>query len=368
MAHDLDRVLRRRLATQRLTAAGFATAADACRALVAVQSQDWPFATWSIGMRVRGATYDGVIGSQIRGDIVRTHILRPTWHYVAAEDLRWLVELTSPTVLRSLASWHPRIGLDDRAVARGCEALGELLTGTALTRRQLGALRDERLPPAGQPLGHLLMAAELRGLICSGPPVRTRTSHEHTYVLVDEAIPPAESLDRPDAMRQLCLRFFTGHGPASARDLHRWCGLTLAEIRPVATDLVAEGLLEQVVLDGEPLWFAPDAPPRSNGTRALLLSQYDEAFLTYPAHTFPRSTGPAHLAGRQELLALTGGGIVVVRDSAEWRQTGGWRRRLSPDHVTVEVRLDESVTEKEQEAIDEQRVRYAAFMGRSLAG
>lgn len=367
MARDLDWVLRRRLTTQRLTATGFESATSAVGHLLCMQAQDWPFATWSVGMRVRGATYDSVIAAQTNGDLLRTHILRPTWHYVAREDLRWLLASTSPKVEGGMAARHRQLELDDTAIRRGCDALADLLTGTALTRRQLGGLADPRLPPAGPPLGHLLLVAELRGLVCSGPPAKTRTGHEHTYVLVDDVVPPTEDIDRPEAVRRLCLRFFTGHGPASARDLTRWCGLTLAEIRPVTTELVAEGLLEQIVVDEEPLWLDPATPPRSNGTRALLLPGYDEAFLTYPEHVFPRSAGPAHFAGRHELLTLTGGGIVVVRGSTGWRQVGGWRRRLSPDEVSVEVTLDDAIDEAEREAIDKQRERYARFMGRPLA-
>src|SRR5689334_14764446 len=92
-------VLRRRLATQRLTSAGVRTGVEAVRLLTCVQSQDAPLAAWSLGQRMRdGTTYADVLGEQSTGAWVRTHILRPTWHLVAAEDLRWVQTATGPRV------------------------------------------------------------------------------------------------------------------------------------------------------------------------------------------------------------------------------------------------------------------------------
>lgn len=353
-------VLRRRLAVQRLSSAALPTATEAVRLLTCVQAQDAPAAAWALGLRTRGATLASVLAEQATGTFLRTHVLRPTWHFVAADDLRWLLRLTSPRVESGMEGRHRQLGLDERALGRGADALCRLLAGTARTRRELGNLADPALPPAGEALGHLLLVAELRGVICSGPP----RGSEHTYALVDEVVPVAstDNLDREEALRLLVLRFFTGHGPGTDRDLARWCSLTLTEVRRGLAALAAQGRLASVDVDGDALWFdpAPAARPTRNPS-AYLLSAFDEAFLTYTGHTFPRSaTQP--LADRTRLFAQAGGGVVLV----DGRDVGTFRRTLSADSVTVELRLDDLISPAEHDHVAEAARRYATFLGRHL--
>ena len=186
------------------------------------------------------------------------------------------------------------------------------------------------LPAPGERLGHLLLVAELRGVICSGPP----RGSEHTYALVDEVIAPswADDLDRDEAIRRLVHRFFLGHGPATDRDLNRWCTLTLTEIRAAAADLVRDGDLESFQLDDQTFWHDPASPPRSTRPPTMLLPVFDEAFLTYPVHNFPRPSGVS-LADRSRIFAQAGGGIVLL-DGAD---VGLFRRTVKGGTMRVEV-------------------------------
>src|SRR5699024_2128862 len=192
-------VIARRLTTQRLTSAPLATPADAVRLLGCVQSQERDHAFFSLGMRTRATTYADVLDSYNRGEFLRTHILRPTWHFVLAEDLRWILALTSQRVESSMRARHAQLGLDDAArLGRALDALCELLSArNFMTRREIGDAFEARddLPKAGEQLGHLLLLAELRGLVCSGP---IKGVH-HSYALVDEVVPPSPELSRPEA-------------------------------------------------------------------------------------------------------------------------------------------------------------------------
>ena len=147
------------------------------------------------------------------GAVVRTHMLRPTWHFVAAEDLRWMLALTSAKVESAMAARHRQLELTSTATDRAHALLvSELADRRWMTRPELGArFAEAGLPSSGEQTGHLLMLAELRALICSGP-LRGTT---HTYGLVDDVAPSSPALDRPDAARQLTRRFFIGHGPAT---------------------------------------------------------------------------------------------------------------------------------------------------------
>jgi hypothetical protein len=351
----LDRVHRRRLATQRLSSAGLRQGADVVRLLTCVQAQDAPLAAWSLGMRMRpGVTYAGVLAEQAAGGWVRTHILRPTWHLVAPGDLRWIQRLTAPKVEASLAGRHRGLGLDDRAVAQAVDLLCEVLEGgRAMTRRELTATFGERgLPCSGEQVGHQLLVAELRAVICSGPPRGT----EHTYVLVDEALPPGpnDGLDADAARRELVRRFVAGHGPASDRDLSRWCTLTLTEIRVALGEL--ESRLERVEVDGQTLWFDPTVPARTTQSRvAYLLPTFDEACLTYATTGFPRRDPDAP---RQRLLSEAGGGIVVV----DRHDVGVWKRTVRQTGVRVSLALDVALPEADLRAVEEAAARLAAFL------
>ena len=184
---DTSRVLTQRLATQRLSSAPLPKAADTVRLLTCVQSQERDHAFFSLAMRSRSATYAAVQREFDAGAFLRTHILRPTWHFVAPEDLRWILELTSPRVLSSMAARHRQLGLDDaRRMSDGLALLSELLQDrTFRTRPELNDEFTNRGSPIkpGEQLGHLLLVAELQGLICSGP----MKGVHHSYALVDPA-------------------------------------------------------------------------------------------------------------------------------------------------------------------------------------
>ena len=357
--HRLRQVHRRRLAAQRLAAAGLRRGCDVVALLGCVQAQDAPLAAWSLGMRMRpGTTYAGVLAEQTRGGWVRTHVLRPTWHFMAPEDLRWIQGATGPKVERSLAGGHRTLGLDGPTTAHALRVLETVLAGpTPLVRREVGAaFAAAGLPASGQHLAHLLLVAEVRSVICSGPP----RGIEHTYVLVDETVPagPADDLAGEDARRELTRRFLVGHGPASDRDLHRWSTLTLGEVRAALADLAPS--LQQVRLDDHVLWFDPTVPARTTREHAAyLLPTFDEVCLTYAATGFPRRDPDAT---RQRLVSEAGGGILVVAGE----DVGTWKRVASPADVRVAVTLDVPLDSDDTDAVAAAAQGLAAFLERPL--
>jgi len=353
---SVERVLRRRLATQRLTAAPLPDAAEAVRLLTCVQSQERDHALFSLGLRSRSDTYGAVRAELDRGAFVRTHILRPTWHFVAPADLRWIQALTGPRVLSSMAARHRQLELDDdRVVGRALDALAALLAGrTFRTRAEIGVEFAARpgLPKAGEQLGHLLMVAELRGLICSGP---TRGVH-HSYALVEEVVDPTPPRTREEAVVELARRFFAGHGPAAVKDFTRWSGLTAADTNAALAQLGDQ--LEAAEVDGVKLWFDPARSSRATGSRrAFLFPAYDEAVLTYPGLGFPAAEGHPHDAYRDAFWAL------VVLDAVN---VGLWKRTVRGATVSVDVRLAASLGSDARRRVRAGAERLAAFLERDL--
>ena len=356
-----DWVLRRRLAVQRLSGAPLPHAADAVRLLTCVQSQDAPLAAHSLAMRSRDISYAGVLAAQSAGGWVRTHILRPTWHFVAPEDLRWIQGLTGAKVESSMPARHRQLGLTPEIINRGVELLRELLGGgRAMTRKELGPdFAEAGLPGPGETMAHQLMCAEVRAVICSGPP----RGAEHTYALVDELIAPAESdtWSREQSLVELTHRFYAGHGPSSERDLQRWSGLTLNQIRCATAELTDSVLLrsshplESVECEGQTLWFDPSVNARTTREHtAYLLSTFDEAVLTYPTTGFPRHDPDAD---RNRLVSEAAGGVVVV----DGRDVGTFKRKVEPKRVTVTIRPDIDLTPAERAGIADAAEFLAAF-------
>jgi hypothetical protein len=355
-AASLARVHRRRAATQRVTGAPVRRGADAVRLLLAVQAQDAPMAAWSLGLRTRaGTTYADVLAEQAAGGWVRAHVLRPTWHLVAPEDLRWLQRLTGPKVEGSMGARHRQLDLDAAALDRAVDALRDLLGGgPPTTRRELTAAFGARgLPSSGEQMAHQLLVAELRAVICSGPP----RGVEHTYLLVEDAVAtgPLDRLEGEEARAELVRRFMAGHGPATDRDLARWSTLTLTEIRAALADLGDR--LACIDVEGSRMWFDPTVPARTTRSPgAVLVPTFDELTLTYADHGHPRrDPGSA----RPRLVNAIGGGTVLL----DGGDVGAWSRRVTRTAVEVDVAPDLPLTTAESEAVAAAAERLGAFLG-----
>jgi hypothetical protein len=348
---DPIEIVRRRLHAQRLTGEPFATVAEAVAYLGAVQAQEHPEALWSLGTRVRDHDESAVAAACDRGEILRTHVLRPTWHFVAAADLRWLLRLTGPRVLAKDAGRLRQLGLDVDTLARVHELLAATLAdGEPRTRTELAAeLEAAGVDMSGQRIAHAIIHAELSGVLCSGP----RWGAHHTYLLLDGRVPAAPERDRDADVAELVLRYFASHGPATPRDFAWWSGLTIADAK---TGLAAAG--ERLVAEpddhGTP-WIslakpaAAEKPPAHSG--ALLLGTYDETLVAYRDL---RTVGPDGAPGS----ALLPRPIVF-----DGRTIGSWTRRRARREVVVEMALATPPGASERAALREAAERFGAFVG-----
>jgi Winged helix DNA-binding domain len=355
---DAREVLRRRLATQRLVrepvGGGERTAPDVVRLLTGVQSQETAHALWSLGLRTPGTTLASLKAELDAGRFLRTHVLRPTWHFVAPEDLRWLLAFTAPRVQRLNATMYRKLDLGQQELDRSAAVVVELLSGANhLTRAEVGAALAARgLAGSGMRLGYVLMNAELEGLVCSGP----MKGAQHTYARLDERAPDTTAAGPEDALAELTLRFFAGHGPAGRRDLARWASLRLADV-DAGLDAVHDRLRNDRVGD-EVLWWSPDAPCPSPTRQAFLLPLYDEVTLSYPGLGFPVAEHHPHTPGDDLFV-----GAVVVDET----NVGTWRRTVRGRSVDVELRLAPGTTRAQGDAVDRAADRLAAFLGKSRA-
>ena len=344
-------VLRRRLTTQRLTGNALSTATDVVRLLGCVQSQEYAHALWSLGMRTSGLTLTDVQAEFNSGSFLRTHILRPTWHFVAAEDIRWILQVTAPRVQKLNQTIYRQHGLDPVALDRGLAVVVEELEGGRYrTRSELGrALADRGLPSQGIGLAYIVMNAELEGVICSGPV----HGAQQTYALLDERVPRAASVAGDTV--ELARRFFLGHGPASVQDLARWSSLTISQCRN-ALDAMKDQL-SCLVVEGVDLWFDPAAPSPAPAPGALLIPLYDELTLSYPVINFLQSAGHPHSPGADLFV-----GCVVIAET----NVGLWRRTVQGRKMIMEITVAPGVLPTLREILETAAVDLAAFVGKQL--
>ena len=343
-------VLDTRLRHQRLLGTPFRTVADAVRSLGAFQAQDYPGAKWSLGMRVARATDATIDAALDAGKIIRTHLLRPTWHFVAPDDLRWILALGAPQVKRIMSYSHRHVGLTAKTFTRAARVLErELARGRHRTREEVAALlAEEGMSGDGRWLAHLLLELEQEGLICSGK----LKGKQQTYALVDEWVKPGPKVGRAEGVGRLAERFFRSHGPATWKQFAWWSGLTLKEARGGRAAL--DGL-KIVTIDGTE-WISPPGRPATRDPRqAFLIPEYDELLTGWAEIGIPRLMSdrrkgkPSFTFDRPILIAGT------------WR--GNWRRTLGGRQVDLELERFGKWSAKDEGAVRREGERYARFIG-----
>ena len=341
-----------------LTEEPFRSPDETVRAHLAMQAQDYAPAKWSIGQRSANVTHADVDRALVDGSIVRTHVLRPTWHFVAADDLRWLMALSGPRVQQGNARRYAELGLDARTRAR-CERVitKALANGARLTRNDLAAvLAGARIDPTGQRMPYVLMHCELEALIGSGG----LAGKQQTYMLLEGRVPANEPFDREEALVRLTRRYLASHGPATVRDLGWWSGLTMKDLRGALASLGDEVRAQQ--LEGLELWsLADDVDGPSPARGVHLLQTYDELVVGYTESRFLGD--PAGERARQAWFDRSFPSGVFLRNG---RIGGHWRRQAEPKRIRVEVVLYEEAKRGHRAAIETATEDLGAFFERPV--
>ena len=353
MQHLID-IPAYRLYNQGLSKNQFNHAADVVRDLGAVQAQDFAGAKWAIALRSHGLSEPDVQRAFDDGSILRTHVMRPTWHFVAPEDIRWMLALTAPRVLAQMAFMDRQLELEKAILKKSNAALLKVLQGgKQLTRAEIEAeFQKTRIPAQGQRLGHLLMHAELEGIICSGQ----RRGRQFTYALLEERVPPAKSLRRDESLAKLVKRYFQTRGPATLQDFAWWSGLTLTDAK-VGVELVKSAFVSEA-LDGQRYWFSETAPtvPQKSPV-AYLLPNYDEFVVSYKDRSaIGKAAAQAGIERNDQALLAN----VVLLDG---QVIGGWKRTLEKEKVQVETSLFMKLDTREEQALVDATECFGKFLG-----
>ncbi len=271
-----------RLAAQRIAGPRLRTPADVVRQLGAVQAQDLPGALLSVALRTAAGTRAGVEAALTSGELVRSWPMRGTLHFVAAEDLPWLIGLLGPRAMTGSPGRRAQLGITAESIEEArLVAVAALTGGRRLCRKELlGALAAADVEITGQRGIHLLGYLTQNATLCLGP----MDDGEQCFVLMDEWIRTPRRLGPDEALGELARRFFRGHGPATVTDLARWAGLRITEAR-AGLAAVREGLA-RLDVDGVEYFLDPATPDRLAACReeargTFLLPGFDEFVLGY---------------------------------------------------------------------------------------
>ncbi len=352
-------IVARRLHNQRVEHPGSRSPVRLVEWFGAVQAQEYGPARWGLGLRLPEGTLDTDITRAFdTGRLLRTHVLRPTWHFVTPADIRWMLELTAPRIQNAMRPYNRALELDPPTLARAIRVCERVLRdGRHLTRLELSAaFREVGIEARSQRLAHLVMHAELEGVICSGP----RRGSSFTYGLLAERAPGARRLDRDTALATLTRRFFRSHGPATVKDAAWWSGLPGKDITR-GLDIIRAKRHE---MDGLTYWSvgrstAAAASPRAGSATEPaihLLPIYDEYLVAYRDRVaVPHGTA----------TDASGGGAVLFQHVLliDGKVAGTWRLRRPASAPGIDVYPRVPLAAGERAGVERAAERYARFLG-----
>jgi Winged helix DNA-binding domain len=355
---DTSAIVLGRMSSQGLTGGRFADAAELVGWMGCVQAQDFAMAKWGVGLRVAsggsgssgafsGASETAIDAAFNAGTILRTHVLRPTWHFVLPADIGWLLRLSAPRIKGFCKPYHRQLEIDAAVLRKSRKIISKALQdGAMLTRVEIALLlKRAKIDTSDIRMNFLMMDAELEGLICSGE----RRGKQFTYASLASRVTRPVEFSGDAALGELARRFFLSRGPATVYDLAWWGGMTVGDAKRGLE--VVKGELESVVVDGKEYW--------SGGTftvtmpAVLLLPAYDELTVAYKDRfaVLPREYEKACSYGLKPVIVVNG------------RIVGIWRRVVGKGKVVVEVHFFEKVSKAVGRLVEREAKRYGNFFG-----
>lgn len=342
-----------RLVSQGICSNSFSARKDMVKYMGAMQAQDFEMAKWAIGCRLPGSTDEMIKHSLNTGEILRTHVLRPTWHFVSPDDIYWMLALTAPRIKSSMKSRDNELGLTAEVCAKSNKILEKALEAEKFLTRDalIDILKREKIDSDNpQAYYHLFLHAELDGLICSG----VMQHKKQTYALLAERVPDKIMPGKPEALAKLASRYFTSHGPATLQDFVWWSGLSIRDGKEALE--LAKGELVSEQTGGQMYWFSPLLNFSQIKENSLfVLPAFDEFIISYKDRS-------AAIPVETSKKAISTNGIfrpVIVFDG---RVIGLWKRTTAKNIVTVSIGLFETIDAKKKLMITKRIEKYALFM------
>lgn len=341
---------------QQVTGSKFKTAKEIAGWFGAIQAQDYNMVKWAFGTRIQNSTEKKINAEIDSGRIIRTHLLRPTWHIVSSDDIYWILGLTAPHIKSSLKYRDRQLELTE-SIFRKCNKIFEktLRDLNHKTRDELiQELMNAKIRVDNNRAYHIFLRAELDGVICSGK----QKMGNPTYAILEEWVPIKNKSYRDEALKELAVRYFSSHGPATIQDFSWWSGLNLGNSK-IALELARENLISDA-FENKTNWFADSnnksVPANKN---VYLLPAYDEFLISYRDRT-------ASLALVHNKKTISDNGIFYPTLLSGGQIIGTWKRNINDNNITLKLNLFKSTRTDYDKIFMKSISRYSKFYNKPV--
>jgi len=340
-----------RLRSQQLVNPVFDNPKDLVSWMGAIQGQDYTMTKWAVGIRLKNPSLKAVEEAFERGEILRTHVMRPTWHLVTSEDIRWMVKLSGKKIRSAWGSMDKEWGIDEKLLNKCNKKLEKILEGKHLTKQEVAA-ELERAGILGDVarINRFMLYAEAEGIVCSG----VDKNKKPTYALLEERVAPCKELNKDEALAKLATMYFRSHSPATLNDFIWWSGLTITQARH-AIGLI-EGELIKDKLETENSYVH-----QSHSTDVALedslhlLPPYDEYLISYKDRT-------AVLNVEHHPKAFTNYGIFYPVIMYNGHVAGNWKKTVKKGEIIIETSFWDKKLKVNKKLLKTAEERYKSFI------
>lgn len=324
-----------RIFNQQLINPKFTDAEKLVEYFAAIQGQEYIQTKWGIGLRIPHLNNDEIEAEINSGKIVRTHLLRPTWHLVNSKDIKWLLMLTAPRVQQINLTRYNQLELDIKTLKKCNVIIEKILTGgNELTRNEIrDLLNQKKINTDEQRLPYILMNAELCGIICSGKP----KGNNQTYALIDERCKNTFELEKDEALAELTKRYFTSRGPATINDYSTWSGLTITDCKKGIE--LNNKILQNFVLDNIKYYCSNESVQIKSEKKFNLLPLYDEMIYGYKNRDSIFQFG----ISKNIKVDLTYKNAVIYNNQI----VGNWKRVINKNNIQVEFEFFDKLSNQQ---------------------
>ena len=352
----------RRLYNQLICHRPFAKPEEVVQWMGAVQAQDYRASLWAIGLRLAASVSanKSIVEKAVADrEIVRTWPMRGTLHWVAASDVRWMLRLLTPRIIKRSAGRYRQLELDASVFDESSKIIEKALTGgKALERQELyGFLEKGGIRTHDQRGVHILGHLAMNGLICQGLP----QGNQPVFVLLEDWLPNFEIPDQEACLADLASRYFQSHGPATVYDFSVWAGIKLSDARK-ALEMVRPRF-EQATIEGSTYWFAEpnEITDLKTGWEAIyLLPAFDEILCGYKDRS-------AILDSADVKSTILKNGIIRPLLVARNKAVGAWKRTIKKENVIVEAFPFKTLTQGHKKMLTEKAGELGRFLEKQVS-
>ncbi|HET7119301.1 MAG TPA: winged helix DNA-binding domain-containing protein [Hanamia sp.] len=345
-----------RLISQQITNSKFKSPKEIVGWMGAIQAQDFNMAKWAIGLRSNKATENDIDAAINAGEIIRTHVLRPTWHFVSADDIYWMLDLSAPGIRSSMNGRNRQLELTDKIFKKSFKIMEKVLKDeNHLTRKELvSEINKAKIATDDNRASHILMNAELEGIICSGKMKGKQT----TYALLNERIQPPKSLKKEEALGKLVKKYFESHGPATLHDFVWWSGLSVTEAKSAMETIKNNFISEKI--NSQEYWFPNSfSIPKKYARSLYLIPAFDEFLISYKDRT-------AAIVREHHGKAFSNNGIFWPTIVVNGQVKGLWKREIKKDTLIIETNFFDPKSKVLRNDLKKEADRFGSFLNHKI--